>query len=218
MATRPLWSGTSLVVHLLSELIERKRYPLELSVSPCRYDSAVMAVAFSRRGQPHAWPGRGHGRPRSPAESTRAVAVGGRRHLSLAAAGCRANRVVGVRQANAVAAHLGRRRDRARRDHRDGGGSGVGATGCTGGNSARRRCTPAPDGWSRSGASRRSRGCRPSTLTAARWTGCSGWPMSPSRRLPRPVRCDIVALDVDVADHLVAQLTDIAAIGAEDAT
>jgi membrane protein YdbS with pleckstrin-like domain len=28
----------------------------------------------------------------------------------------------------------------------------------------------------------------------------------------------IVALDVDVADHLVAQLTDIAAIGAEDAT
>jgi membrane protein YdbS with pleckstrin-like domain len=28
----------------------------------------------------------------------------------------------------------------------------------------------------------------------------------------------IVALDVDVADHLVAQLTDIAAIGAQDAT
>ena len=28
----------------------------------------------------------------------------------------------------------------------------------------------------------------------------------------------IVALDVDVADHVVAQLTDIAAIGAEDAT
>jgi len=28
----------------------------------------------------------------------------------------------------------------------------------------------------------------------------------------------IVALDVAVADHLVAQLTDIAAIGAEDAT
>ncbi len=28
----------------------------------------------------------------------------------------------------------------------------------------------------------------------------------------------IIALDVDVADHLVAQLTDIAAIGAEDAT
>ena len=28
----------------------------------------------------------------------------------------------------------------------------------------------------------------------------------------------IAALDVDVADHLVAQLTDIAAIGAEDAT
>jgi uncharacterized protein len=28
----------------------------------------------------------------------------------------------------------------------------------------------------------------------------------------------IVALDVDVADHLVAQLTDIAAIGGEDAT
>jgi len=28
----------------------------------------------------------------------------------------------------------------------------------------------------------------------------------------------IVALDVDIADHLVAQLTDIAAIGAQDAT
>jgi hypothetical protein len=28
----------------------------------------------------------------------------------------------------------------------------------------------------------------------------------------------IAALDVAVADHLVAQLTDIAAIGAEDAT
>jgi hypothetical protein len=28
----------------------------------------------------------------------------------------------------------------------------------------------------------------------------------------------IVALDMDVADHVVAQLTDIAAIGAEDAT
>jgi uncharacterized protein len=28
----------------------------------------------------------------------------------------------------------------------------------------------------------------------------------------------IVALDVPVADHIVAQLTDIAAIGAEDAT
>ncbi len=59
------------------------------------------------------------------AESARAAAVGGRRRNSVAAAGRWASRVARVRQANAVAAHLDRRGDRARRGGLDGRGAVV---------------------------------------------------------------------------------------------
>lgn len=81
----------------------------------------------------------------------------------------------------------------------------------------RARCTHGPVGWCRSAGSPRSRACR-------RWT-----PAGPLDRLfglasvtvttassAGAVR--IVALDDEVAERIVAQLTDIAALGEQDAT
>ena len=74
-----------------------------------------------------------------------------------------------------------------------------------------RRCTPGRAGWCRNAGSPRSRGCRPSTPTAGPLDRLFGLANVTVTTASSAGAVRIVALDSDVADRVVAQLTDIAA-------
>ncbi len=180
-ATRPLWSGMSVLVHAPSNS-SGKRYPS--TATGLVVSLSAHCARWHPRGVANHWADLAHlPSPRAPLR----WAVGGIFPWLLLAVGQVAWFEFG--QANAMAAHLDRRRDCAgarssrRRWFR------CGVIGCTGGNSAP-QAVYTRTGWLVQ--ERRDRadlaGRRPSTPFAGRWTGCSGWPMSPSRRLRRPVR------------------------------
>ena len=158
-------------------------------------------------------------RPRESAQPQGAAGVGPRRPPSrgrcsrwrrwcgsCSTAGC------GWLHAAAAGGDRARRRDVRRR------GAAVAVPGAPLGDRARRPSTPGPAGWCRSAASRRSRGCRPSTPIAGPLDRLFGLANVTVTTASSAGAVRIVALDSDVADRIAAQLTDIAAIGERDAT